>query len=189
MTFVEEVERLLAPIVATAGVELVEVVYHSGNLRVVIDREGGIDTESLTQVSRLISPILDQNDPVPGRYTLEVSSPGLERPLRKLSHFERAVGEEIVAKMVGGSEKRRYRGELAQVHSADGTDGETITIKVKEIDGVELAEPETQVLSLDKIDKARTVFSWGPSPKPGKGGAKKTGSGAQHKKNKSRGMT
>jgi len=187
LTVEDRVERLLAPIVATAGVDLVEVVHNGGTLRVVIDREGGVDTASLAQVSRLISPILDQHDPVPGRYTLEVSSPGLERPLRQLSHYQMALGEEVVVKMVSGHERRRYRGELAEVDSAHG--GGAITVKVKEIDGVDLAEPELQVLAIDEIDKARTVFSWGPSPKPGKGGTKKAGSGGQHKKNKSRGMT
>ncbi len=179
---------LLAPIVATAGVELLDVEWTGGTLRVVLDHEDGVNTDSLTTVNRLISPILDQHDPVPGRYTLEVSSPGVERPLRRLEHFRRAIGEEIVVKTIATVEPRRVKGELQSV--ADSS----LTIDVTEVDGVDLTEAEPRVLALADVSTARTVFDWGPTPKLGgknpgpksakkkqAGGAKKSSSG--HKKN------
>lgn len=202
MTVQDEVQRLLSPIVATVGVELYDVEFSGNTLRVVIEEaepavgdDGqvrGITTDRLAQVNRLISPILDQHDPVPGRYTLEVSSPGLERPLRRLAHFTRAVGEEIVVKAVPGTEPRRVKGRLVAVQPPPGTDVPAagappadadpdvdadavtpselvtvITLEAAEIDGVELAEPERRELALAQIASARTVFAWGPGPKPG----------------------
>lgn len=171
----DRVYALLGPVVATAGVELLDVEWTGGTLRVVLDHEDGVTTDSLTTVNRLISPILDQHDPVPGRYTLEVSSPGVERPLRRLEHYHRAVGESIVAKMVPGSDPRRVKGLLRSV-------GDTgIELDVTEVDGVGLAQPESMSIDLAEITSARTVFDWGPTPKPGT--AKQTGakSGVQSK--------
>ncbi len=188
MTVPDEVQRLLAPIVATVGVELCDVELSGATLRVLVDEatpvvgdDGlvrGITTDRLAEVNRLISPILDQHDPIPGRYTLEVSSPGLERPLRRPAHYQRAVGEEIVVKTVPSVQPRRVKGRLVAVQPSpvegpapiEGSPSElvtVITLDVAEIDGVELAEPERRELALAQIASARTVFSWGPGPKPG----------------------
>ena len=167
--------ELLAPVVATADVELLDVDWTGGTLRVVLDRPDGVTTEQLTSVNRLISPILDQHDPVPGRYTLEVSSPGVERPLRRLEHFRRAIGEEIIVKTIATVEPRRVKGALTAVAE------HSVTIDVIEVDGVDLTEPESRELALADVSTARTVFDWGPTPKLGgksnqnKGGKKHQG--------------
>lgn len=185
MTVQDRVHELLAPIVATLDVELVDVEFTGGTLRVIVDSESnenpddGITTKALADVNRLISPILDQHDPVPGRYTLEVSSPGLERPLKRTGHYQRAVGEQIIVKLAASSDPRRVKGRLLEVVvSADadadaGTDAE-IVIEAVEIDGVELDEPEERRISTSDVATARTVFDWGPSPKPGKSRKKST---------------
>lgn len=159
----DRVNDLLAPVVAALDAELVDVEWAGGTLRLAVDRAGGITTDSLAEINRAVSPILDQHDPVPGRYTLEVSSPGVERPLRRADHFRRAVGETIIVKAVPGIDPRRTKGTLRSF--ADGA----LTIEVTEIDGVGLAQAEVHTVELADIDSAKTHFEWGPSPKPGKG--------------------
>jgi ribosome maturation factor RimP len=173
----ERVHALLAPMVATLGAELVDVAWAGGTLRVIADRPDGITTDGLTEINRLVSPILDQHDPVPGRYTLEVSSPGVERPLRRPDHFRRAVGETVIVKAIPGVDPRRVKGLL------QGFDGETLQVQVTEIDGVDLDEAEDHTIRLDEIDTARTHFEWGPGPKPGKGKGKGKGKKAGQARN------
>ena len=161
MTVTERVHDLLAPVVATLGVELFDVEFTGGSLRVTVDEEPGITTERLAEVNRLISPLLDQHDPIPGRYTLEVSSPGLERPLKTTEHLRRAIGEQVVIKLVPESDVRRIRGSLVD---ADDT---SVVVDATEIDGVERNEAERRPIERSTIATARTVFEWGPAPKPG----------------------
>lgn len=170
----DRVHALLAPVVATVDVELVDVQWAGGVLRLAIEKtdadpseKDGVSTDTLAQVNRLVSPLLDQHDPVPGRYTLEVSSPGVERPLRRAEHFARAVGEDVIIKTVPGHEHRRFRGVLRSV--ADGS----LDIEVVEIDGVDLNEPITEAIALVDVASARTHFSWGPTPKKGGKGSNK----------------
>ena len=176
----DRVYALLSPVVATVGVELLDVEWTGSTLRVVLDHEDGVTTDSLSKVNRLISPILDQHDPVPGRYTLEVSSPGVERPLRRQEHYRRAVGEKIVVKSIPGIDPRRVKGLLMAV------DVTALTIEVVEIDGVDLAGSETMRIELADVASARTVFDWGPGPKPGaaKSGDKGAGGNAHPKNQK-----
>jgi ribosome maturation factor RimP len=183
MSVQEQVHDLLAPIVATLGLELLDVDFSGSSLRLTVDEPaGGITTERLAEVNRMVSPILDQHDPVPGRYTLEVSSPGLERPLKRTEHFQRAVGEEIVVKLVPEAQPRRIRGALQAVEPGASGGGATLAIDAVEIDGVELDEPEPRVVDVDTIAKARTVFEWGPAPKPGQpGSGKRSGRGGANK--------
>ena len=179
MTVQDRVHELLAPIVATLDVELLDVEFTGGTLRVTIDaadrstaedgNDAGVTTEALAEVNRLISPILDQHDPIPGRYTLEVSSPGLERPLKRVDHYRRAIGEQVIVKLAASRDPRRVRGRLAQVHDRETADSGTaeFVIEAVEIDGVELDEVEERRFSIGDVATARTVFEWGPSPKPG----------------------
>ena len=88
----------LQPVVRAVGLELVDVELRSGVLLVTVDRDGGVDLGALTDANRVVSSVLDELDPVPGRYTLEVSSPGVERTLRRSAHFVRAVGETVTVK-------------------------------------------------------------------------------------------
>lgn len=170
MSVAETVGELLSPVIETLGVELIDVEWIGSSLRVVVDETGGITTDRLTEVNRLISPILDQHDPVPGRYTLEVSSPGVERKLTRPLHYARAIGEDVVVKLEAGNEPRRVKGRLSAFDEAAGT----ITVEAVELDGVDLPSPETHQLPLAEVAKTRTVFAWGPTPKQGgKSGSKK----------------
>jgi ribosome maturation factor RimP len=151
---VEELITQLEPVVVAADLELVDVELRSGVLLVTVDRPGGVDLEALTDANRAVSSVLDALDPIPGRYTLEVSSPGVERRLRTPAHFVKAVGETVTVKtrpQVPGD--RRLRGRLA---AADE-------------DGLELVAEGTETavrLGYSDIDKARTVFVWGSESRP-----------------------
>ena len=153
----EELFTQLQPIIAAAHLELVDVELRSGVLLVTVDREGGVDLEALTDANRAVSSVLDELDPIPGRYTLEVSSPGVERTLRTPAHFAKAVGETVTVKtrpQVPGD--RRRRGVLV------AADDQGLTLR-------EEGGPDEGVrLAYSDIDKARTIFTWGPEPKSGK---------------------
>lgn len=150
MAVVDEVRTLVEPLVEGDGIELVEVEHGPGLLRITLDREGGIDLEAITAASERISAALDARDPIPGgRYTLEVTSPGLERPLRTPAHLRRFVGTEIKVKTNPGVEgDRRIDGLLSEADD----------------DGIVVAGRR---LAYSEIERARTVFEWGPTPKKG----------------------
>src|SRR3990170_111686 len=124
----ERVRALVAPIASDLRLDLYDIEQRGGTLRVTLDAlpgsGGGIDLEQLALATRLISRELDHHDPVPGKYTLEVSSPGIERPLRRPEHFARVVGQRVSVRLVApdSAGQRRYDGTLTQ---ADAT---TITI-------------------------------------------------------------
>ena len=92
-------EELLLPIVEKFGVEIYDVEYvkegSSWFLRVFVDKEGGIDIDDCGLVSEYLSEQLDNNDPIPDAYFLEVSSPGAERPLKKTQDYVRAIGKHV----------------------------------------------------------------------------------------------
>jgi ribosome maturation factor RimP len=113
----DTLETRLGPLVEGLGYELWELEYSpgrgSGLLRLYIDAEAGITLDDCEQVSRAVSEVLDAEDPIPGQYTLEVSSPGLERPLRTAAHFARFVGETVHVETVQAFEgRRRFKGAL-----------------------------------------------------------------------------
>ena len=113
----DTLETRLAPLVEGLGYELWELEYSpgrgSGFLRLYIDAEAGITLDDCERVSRTVSEVLDAEDPIPGHYTLEVSSPGLERPLRTAEHFARYVGGTVSVETVQAFEgRRRFRGVL-----------------------------------------------------------------------------
>lgn len=95
-------EELVAPILEAEDLELVDIEYTKEGknwfLRVYVDKEGGIDIEDCSRVSEQLSKKLDERDPIPGAYFLEVSSPGAERPLKKQRDYERAVGKNVFIK-------------------------------------------------------------------------------------------
>ena len=159
----DRVRAVIEPVVEAAGLELYDIELVRGTLRVSIDREGGIDLDAVAGASQAISDALDEDDPGPagpaaGReavtpgddpYTLEVSSPGLERPLRTPAHFRRYVGTTVAVRTQPGVDgDRRIQATL------DAADENGITIGGRD-------------LSYDQIERARTVFEWGPAPKPG----------------------
>ncbi|HEY6472283.1 MAG TPA: ribosome maturation factor RimP [Acidimicrobiales bacterium] len=147
----------LSPVVEGQGLELIDVELHGSQLTVFVDREGGVGLDELGDVTKAVSAELDQLDPLPGRYTLSVSSPGLERRLRTPAHFARAVGETITVRVdAGTADVRRLTGTLA---SADET-GCTLT-------GADVPGGEERI-SYEQIERARTVFEWGPAPRRAK---------------------
>lgn len=94
----ERVRSLVEPVLARHGAELVELAVKRGRtqlVRVIADREGGIDLDTCARVSQELSRMLDADDPIVGRYTLEVTSPGLDRPLRTPADFRRALGRRV----------------------------------------------------------------------------------------------
>jgi ribosome maturation factor RimP len=110
---------LLRPVVTGLGYELWDLEYlpQRGNalLRIYIDTasDGGVTVDDCERVSRAVSEVLDAQDPVPGNYTLEVSSPGIERPLRTAQHFAPYQGEKVFVEMVHVvDERRRFKGVL-----------------------------------------------------------------------------
>lgn len=122
-TVPETVEKLVEPVAQARGLDLVDVEFLPAGrrsiLRLTVDREGGIGLDDLSELSREVSDLLDVHDCVPGEYTLECSSPGANRPLRRLSDFARFVGKPVRVRThapIGGA--RSFRGELA----ATGTD-------------------------------------------------------------------
>lgn len=176
MGVVERVQPLVDPILADLGLDLYDLEHAGGILKVVVDKEGGVDLESLSLVTRLLSRELDHTDPIPGRYTLEVTSPGLERNLRTPAHFRRAVGTLVsIRTLPHAAGERRLQGILV---AADDT---SVTVRGTEA-GADLGEERT--VALADIERARTVFEWGGAPKPGKpqpgkGGAAKGGAAAK----------
>lgn len=158
-TELDRVRALVDPIASDLDLDLYDVERRGATLRVTLDTRpgspGGITLDTLSLATRLISRELDHADPIPGRYTLEVTSPGLERALRTAAHFRRELGKEVTIRLRDvPAEERRVDGELV------GADDETVTVR---LDG-----GEQRTVALAAIDKARTVFRWGPAPKPGK---------------------
>ena len=141
----EALLRLLEPEVAALGYELVELEFHphrgGGLLRLYIDRTDGqtdgVTVEDCEAVSRRVSATLDVSDPIPGEYTLEVSSPGFDRPLRTRAHFQRFVGSRVhVESLVPRAGRRRWTGRLVAVGESGielAVDGQPVAMDLKEI--------------------------------------------------------
>ena len=153
----DRVRALVAPLLDDLGLEIYDVEAAGGVVRIMVDRPGGVDLDAIALATRVISRELDHADPIPGRYTLEVTSPGIERPLRTPEHFRRAVGEVVNVRTHPHAEgERRARGELTAV------DDHGITMRSS--DGAE------RFIAFADIERARIVFEWGPASgvsKPG----------------------
>ena len=141
------VRSLVAPLLDDLGLELFDVELKGGILRVSVDRDGGVDLEAISRASQRVSDLLDEADPIKERYTLEVSSPGLERTLRTPAHFRRYVGTKVSVKTRPDVEgERRFEGVLEEADE----------------DGIAVGGRR---LSYDDLDRVRTVFEWGGQPK------------------------
>jgi len=167
----KKVERLIAPIVSDLQLDLYDLEFRGGTLRVTIDRPAGVDEgldlEAIALASRLIGRELDHDDPMGGHYTLEVTSPGLERSLRTPGHFQRSIGKTVALRLrdIVTAEGERSERRLQGVLIAADEQGATI-----QLNDAALTE---RTVPYDKIDRAKTVFVWGPAPKPGKQAPKK----------------
>jgi len=154
---VRRLHDLVSPIVADLGLDLYDLEFGAGLLKITIDTPpgspGGVDVDSLSQCTRLVSRELDHSDPIPGHYTLEVTSPGLERTLRTPHHFRREVGKTVNVRLRDVSnESRRVSGVLVSA------DDQGVVL---------LTDSGEQTIEYVRIDRARTVFVWEAAPKPG----------------------
>jgi len=143
--------EMLEPVVTAMGCELWGIELTSGRgstLRIYIEKEDGVQLEDCERVSRQVSSVLDVEDPINTEYTLEVSSPGMERPLFTLDHYTRFAGETISIRLRAPYEgRRRYKGLLV------GTEGDEVVLRC---DGHEFLFP------VESIDKANVVARFGP---------------------------
>lgn len=153
-----DLEALVAPVVEAAGLDLVDVeLRREGKrrvLRVTVDREGGLDLDTIAEVSERVSRRLDVEGFDPGPYALEVSSPGVERPLRGPGDFGRHVGHEVrvrTSEPVGGA--RVHRGRLI----AAGEDSVTIA-----------TDDGERTVAYGNVAAARTVVDWDEAMKRAK---------------------
>ena len=143
----QQVHDLIAPAVTALGYEMwgLEYLTHGGQtvLRVFIDSENGINVDDCAAVSRQVSAVLDVEDPISGEYSLEVSSPGMDRPLFTLDQFQRYSGEQVKIRLRAPFEGRRnFSGRLVGV----------------EVDEVVVAVDEHEyLLPIELIDKANVV--------------------------------
>lgn len=168
-----KVAALVAPMADALGLEIYDIDYNGGILRVVLDtpagQPAGVSLDDLSLVTRQLGRELDHSDPVPGRYTLEVTSPGLERTLRRPEHFAREIGKTVNVRLhapINGT--RRVQGLLV------AASGSVVTVR----DADTLVDVEVAIAD---IERARTVFEWGGADKPGKP-AKKSAKKSANKK-------
>jgi len=143
----DELAKLLEPTIERLGYELsdleVKLGGRGGMVRIFIDHPDGISLDDCEKVSLAVSALLDVEDPLPGQYNLEVSSPGLDRKLTKVEHFHRFTGETLKVSMRFPIEgRKRFRGTLVS------SDDENIVV---EVDG------EPYSLPMATIDTARLV--------------------------------
>lgn len=138
---------MLRPAVEEVGKELLGIEFVSAGkhsiLRIFIDHENGINVDDCAEVSRQVSALLDVEDPISTEYSLEVSSPGLDRPLFDLSHFQAVIGETINVKIsMPLNGRRKFKGKLVSIEN------DTLIVNV---DG------EDYALVFSNIDKANLV--------------------------------
>jgi ribosome maturation factor RimP len=158
-TEIDRVQAIVDPIASDLHIDVYDIERRGGTIRITLDSlpgsPGGINLDELALATRLISRQMDEVDPIPGHYTLEVTSPGLERQLRTPAHFQRELGKTITVRFGDpAADPRRLDGVLV---AADERTARLL-----------LDSGDERIVELGSIDKARTVFVWGPKPKPGK---------------------
>ena len=154
-------ERLwttMEPYLEAEGVELddLAVTGRSGGriVRVTVDADEGVGVDRIAALSRGLARLLDESDPIQGAYTLEVSSPGLERELRRPSHFSKAVGSEVSV-----TTREPVDGSTTHKGILDGATEGDLTIRV---------DDAVRTIPLGSVARARTVYRWDGAPKPGR---------------------
>lgn len=151
ISIAERVEALVTPCITELGYRIWDVEYVKEGaewyLRITLDSDDGIDIDDCEKVSRAINPIIDEADPIEDFYYLEVSSPGLERVLRKEEHFAASIGCEVEIRLFAPDEfkKKSYTGTLSAYSEED------ITLDIA-------GEPHK--IAKDKISKVQTVFDF-----------------------------
>jgi ribosome maturation factor RimP len=156
----EPIFLLIEPVVEASGHRLYDIQHNGGTLAVLVQSENDLGVDELSLLSRSVSVVLDEHDPIPGRYTLEISTAGVERRLHQVGHFAGAIGEIVSIRTTPAVDgRRRIVGSLVSVEDGLLT--------------VQDSESGIVTIPLDEIEKARTVFEWGPTPKPGSQPGKK----------------
>ena len=157
MGALEEVRDLAESVTARRDLRLWDVELGGGRgnavVRVYVDSDEGVDLDTVAEISQELSRGLDLRDPLPGRYVLEVSSPGLERSLKRPEHFSASLGKKVTL--------RTKRPLYGNSHRIDGLIRSAGAAAVQiELDGAdESGEPEVEV-PYDEVRMARTVFEW-----------------------------
>ncbi|MFB3110298.1 MAG: ribosome maturation factor RimP [Acidimicrobiia bacterium] len=155
MTQVADIWDVVEPYLAAERLELDDLELAGRDqgriLRVTVDGEG-VTVDRLASLARGLSRLLDNETELEGQYQLEVSSPGLERKLRRPSHYQKSVGRELVAQVSLGETKTTIRGILADANE------DSFTIE---------ADDGLNVVSYEDVITAKTVFRWEKAPKPG----------------------
>jgi ribosome maturation factor RimP len=139
---------------ANEGVELDDLRWSGRVLKVTVDAAGGVDVDRIAELARGLSRLVDDDPSLVDSYTLEVSSPGLERPLRRPEHYAKSLGREVAittGEAVAG--ETHHRGVL------EAFDGSTVALRVGDGD---------RAIPIEIVESARTLFSWEPATKPGK---------------------
>ncbi len=145
----EQLEALLEPIISSMDYEYVGLDYTSQGrhsiLRIYIDSAAGVNVDDCAKVSHQVGSVLDVEDPISDEYTLEVSSPGMNRPLFKLAHYEQFIGEEVKFKTFRpqngeniGTGQRKFRGFITSV------DGNNIQFTIEENQIISIAFSEIE---------------------------------------------
>jgi ribosome maturation factor RimP len=153
---VEAVRAAVAPVVDALGLRLYDVELSGSGagrvLRVTVASDGGLDLDAITRATQAISPVVDGEPALAGPYLLEVSSPGVERALRRPEHYLGARGEQVSIKYHTESGPQRVHGVLL-----DADDARCVV----DVDGASVD------IAYDHVTSARTVFEWGAQPRPG----------------------
>lgn len=143
--------KTLRKVIEDCGVNLYDtesVVENEQKIyRVFITKEGGINLDKCAEITRIISPILDIDPPMSGKYALEVSSPGIERNLNTMAHFKQSIGENVKVKLEGEEANTKFKGKIMKV-----TDN-NIVVYDKE-------KQEDFTFTISQILKAKTYFQW-----------------------------
>ena len=144
----DELEQLLVSTCVALHVSLYDLEVRRSQLLVTVDRPGGLDLDAVTEIARVLSAALDEHEAVvpSDHYDLEVSTPGLERKLRRPDHFRDVVGSEVALRLVPGVQgQRRFESRLIAAND----------------DGIEIADgAATRHVRYDEIERAHLIFDW-----------------------------
>ena len=155
MSIESRVTDLVMPIVDDLGLVLFDLEYGGGRLKVTLDHDEGVDSGTLTLATRQLSRALDAEDPISGSYTLEVTTPGIERKLRRPEHWKRSITYDVAIKLREElpefNNKRRVTGVIVAASDTAAT--------------LQSPEGDRFDVAYDLISKAKTVFAWGPPEK------------------------
>lgn len=149
-------ENLIRPLVEEENLELVELEFSEAGpasiLRVYVDKAGGVTLDQCANLSRKIGDFLDTEDLIPGRYTLQVSSPGLDRPLILRSDFKRKIGERVKVLL-----KEREEGRKELVGKIKDLEGDSLHLVV-DAPAAKQDEGREEIIPLVKVVKAQILF-------------------------------